>query len=70
MYGEVIEASEGGRALFAVGEVVDNVLVERPMSILPGLLPRAVVVAVLSKAASVTLCLSDESNGERDLRCS
>lgn len=70
MYGEVIEASEGGRALFAVGELVDSVLVERPMSRLPGLLPLAVVVAVLSRAASVTLCLSEEGNGERGLRFS
>ena len=70
MYGEVIEASEGGRALFAVGELVESVLVERSMSLLPGLLPLAVVAAILSNAASVTLCLSDEDNGERDLRFS
>jgi len=69
MYGDVIEAREGGRGFLKVGEVVSNVLVERPASMLPLLWPLvAVVAAVLSKAESVTLCLSDEGNGERDLR--
>ena len=67
MYGDVIEAREGGRGFLTVGEV--NVLVERPASMLPLLWPLVAVVAVvLSKADSVTLCLSDEGNGERDLR--
>lgn len=64
-----MDARDGGSELFKIGDAADCDLAERVVWMFPILFPLVVAPDALSNV-SVTLCLSDDDIGERDLRFS